>query len=349
MRLRLFSNKEASISQSQRRSWVEIGILIMLAAAILRLGGDLASQWRLSAELINPVEADLHAKSKADYSADPLDAIIPPISPAILQDLFGLISPPWETPSDSPEGNLDSLPSPQAETPVVTVTTPTLTSTSNVPDQTDQPTYPVTPTGTLFVGTSPSPTPTNTQSNLASATPIRTVMATPTPTRSLTPWISPTRTPTQVISPTRTPTQVISPTRTPTIPVDPTKTTSPTTAPINTPTYTKEPTIAPTLTSIPDTSTPAPKTPTPFVTRDPTRALTPTGNYTPGGTSVPITVEPPTQAVVELTNCEITSSQQQTEYGCPVASSRVVSSNGRNLWQTLLDLFGLDFKYGVDF
>jgi len=50
------------------------------------LGGDLASQWRFTAERIGLVKADLHAKSKADYSADPLGAIIPPISPAILKD-----------------------------------------------------------------------------------------------------------------------------------------------------------------------------------------------------------------------------------------------------------------------
>jgi len=172
-------------------------------------------------------------------------------------------------------------------------------------------------------------------------------MATPTPTRSLTPWISPTRTPTQVISPTRTPTRAISPTRTPTIPVEPTKATSPTTAPINTPTYTKEPTIAPTLTSIPDTSTPAPKTPTPFVTRDPTRALTPTGNYTPGSTSAPITIEPPKIAVTEAPICELTSSQLQAKQACLTESSRVVRSGERSLWQTLLDFFGLDFRRGL--
>lgn len=341
MRLRLFSEKGASIRQSQRRSWVEIGVLIMLAAAILRLGGDLASQWRLSAESIGPVEADLHAKGKADYSADPLDAIIPPISPAILEDLFGLISPPWETPGDSPDGNLDSPADPQSKTPAVTVEPPTPTSTSDVPHQTEQPTRPVFPTRTVPAETSPTPTPTNSQNDMASATPTRPVMSTPTPTRSLTPWISPTRTPTPANSPTHTPT------RKPTA-IDPTKTPSPSIVPSKTPTRTQEPTIQPpTLTPEPDTSTPTPKTPTPFVTRDPTRALTPTGYYTPGGTSAPTTVEPPTRAVEDVSNCKSTSSQLRSEEGCLTVSSLIGKSSERSLWQAFLEFLGLDFRRGV--
>jgi len=102
-----------------------------------------------------------------------------------------------------------------------------------------------------------------------------------------------------------------------------------------------------TSTPVPNTSTPVPKTSTPFATRDPTRALTPTGDYTPSGTSAPITPEPTESVVVEVLTCESTGGQLPSEYGCLMDSSWVATSSERDLWQALLDFLGLDFGRGV--
>ncbi len=164
MRLSLSSDKQGSIRQSQRWSWLEISLLIMLSAAILRLGSDLASQWRLTAERIGLVEANLHARSSADYSADPFGIYIPALDPAIIIDLLGKIPAIGDLPFGLPGGISDPPSEPGNQAPGLTATLlPTQTPTRHASD----------PTATLPAVISPTATlpPSATPGSQASATP----------------------------------------------------------------------------------------------------------------------------------------------------------------------------------
>lgn len=337
---------------AQRWSWLEIAVLIMLAAAILRLGGDLARQWRQAAERIGLVEADLHAKSIADYSADPLNAFIPLISPGILVDLFGHLSPDWKNPFDLPSGAMDGLVETDNPTPDSTITiVATQTPTIRIPDNTGEPTEPTSPTATPPGGNKPTPTPTLIRGGLASATPTRAGVISPTPSRTPTsginPIATPTRTPTRRIDPTVTSTQIIEPaTRTPTqLPEQtqepPTQEPPTQVPPTHEPPTQAPPTQEPPTQAPPTQAPPTQRTPTPFATRDPTRAVTPTAHYTPGGTAAPTTPEPPVIPSVKDSPCSTTGNSLQSEEECLIGTY-----GGESFWQILLDL--LTLNSGVD-
>ena len=112
-------------------------------------------------------------------------------------------------------------------------------------------------TGQLFCPSTPTPTPTLTET--PGASPTQTPTETPTPTVTPTPGLPPSNTPTQ--TPTETPT--LTPTETPTSTPTPTTTETPT--PTTTETPTQTPTVTPTSTPTPTTT----ETPTPTPTQTP--------------------------------------------------------------------------------
>lgn len=340
MRLSLSPDKQASLRQSQRVSWLEISLLIMLSAAILRLGSDLANQWRQTAERIGLVEANLHARSSADYSADPFGIYIPALDPAIIIDLLGKIPAIGDLPFGLPGGISDQPAEPGNQVPGITATPlPTQTPTSHASDPTGD------PTATLPVASSPTATPTTTAtpSNRASMTPTRAVILTRTPTQTPEPEVEPTRTPTRTISPSITLTRTIVP---PTTEVPPPTTVIPTTV---------VPTTAapPPTTAVPTTAVPAPttvtppnKTPTPFATRNPTNALTPTAFYTPGVTAAPNATLPPPQSQMVDSTCGFAGSVPTLGNECLTQISPHGAIETRTFWQALIDLLCLDLGRG---
>ncbi|MCR5089818.1 MAG: hypothetical protein K6C08_09935, partial [Oscillospiraceae bacterium] len=163
------------------------------------------------------------------------------------------------------------------------VTTPTESpTTTETPTPTESPTPTETPTPTE------PPTPTETPTPTESPTPTET----PTPTEPPTPTETPT--PTEPPTPTETPT----PTEPPTPTETPTPTESPTPAETPTPTQSPTPTETPTPTESPTpTETPTPtESPTPAETPTPTESPTPAETPTPTEPPTPTPTESPTPA-----------------------------------------------------
>jgi hypothetical protein len=341
MRLSLSPDKQASLRQSQRMSWLEISLLIMLSAAILRLGSDLANQWRQTAERIGLVEANLHARSAADYSADPFGIYIPALDPAIIIDLLGRIPAIGDLPFGLPGGISDQPDGAGNQTPTSSITPlPTHTPTSHASDPTDE------STATLPATISPTAnlSPTATTGSQASATYTQAVTITRTPTQTPEPEVEPTLTPTRIISPSATLSKTVVP---PTTEVPPPTTVIPTTV---VPTTVVPTTAAPPpTTAVPTTAVPAPttvtppsKTPTPFATRNPTNALTPTAFYTPGVTIAPNAPLPP----LGDSTCGSAGSVPTPGDDCLTKITPNGAAGERSFWQALLDLLRLDLGRG---
>ncbi len=340
MRLSLSPDKQASLRQSQRVSWLEISLLIMLSAAILRLGSDLANQWRQTAERIGLVEANLHARSAADYSADPFGIYIPALDPAIIIDLLGEFPPIGNLPFGLPGGISDQPVEPGNQTPASSITPlPTQTPTSHASDPTGE------PTATLPSVVSPTATlpPSGTPGSQASVTPTRGVTITRTPTQTPEPEVEPTRTPTHIISPTATLSKTIVP---PTTVVPPPTTVVPTTVVPTTDAPPPTTAVPTTAVPAPTTVTPPSKTPTPFATRNPTNALTPTAFYTPGVTVAPNATLPPPPSQLDELICGSAGSFPLGGEECLSQTSPVGATGARSFWQALIDLLRLDLGRG---
>lgn len=315
-------------------------MLIMLSAAILRLGSDMAHQWRLTAERIGLVEADLHARSTSDYSADPFGVYIPALDPAIIIDLLGEIPPIGNFPFGLPGGISDQPIEPADQTPASSITPlPTQTPTNHASDPTGE------PTATLPAVISPTATlpPSATPGRQASATPTQVAIVTRTPTQTPEPEVEPTRTPTRIISPSATLSKTIVP---PTTVVPPPTTVVPTT--VVPTTVAPPPTTAVPTTAVPapTTVTPPSKTPTPFATRNPTNALTPTAFYTPGVTSAPNATLPPPQSQLGDSTCVSAGSVSTPGDECLSQIGPVGATGAASFWQALFDLLRLDLGRG---
>jgi autotransporter-associated beta strand protein len=147
---------------------------------------------------------------------------------------------------------------------------------------------------TSFPTPTPSPSPTPTPDPTPTPTPDPTPTPTPDPTPTPTPDPTPTPTPDPTPTPTPDPTPTPTPDPTPTPTPDPTPTPTPDPTPTPTPDPTPTPTPDPTPTPTPDpTPTPTPD-PTPTPTPDPTPTPTPTPTPDPTPTPTPDPTPTPT-------------------------------------------------------